>query len=111
MPADWTRTDTSEVARFEHDDAAVLPVRTDFPTRSAAQYNRGVRVDATGTVRVLFHKEALPSPSRGIHAGGTEADGVDAAIAFIRGRCPTHDRRLTTDAAGCRHCPECMEAT
>jgi len=22
-------------------------------------------------------------------------------------RCPNHDRRLTTDATGCLHCPTC----
>jgi len=109
LPANWTRTDTTEVARFERDDGAVLRVRTDLPTRSAAACNRGERVDATGEVRVLFHADPMPSPSSEIHTGGAEQDGIDVALAFIDGRCPDHDRQLTTDAAGCVHCPECTE--
>ncbi|NHX37184.1 MULTISPECIES: hypothetical protein [Halolamina] len=84
LPANWIETDTTELARFERDDGAVLRVRTELPTRSAAAFNRGERVDATGTVRVIFHAEPLPSSSSEIHAGGTEQDARDAALAFIR---------------------------
>jgi len=109
LPSNWTRVETSEVARFEHDDGAIVRVRTELPTRSATQCNRAEHTDATGTVTVLYHTDSLPSEGTELHTGGTEQDGVDAAIAFIQDRCPTHDRKLTTDAAGCRFCPACTE--
>lgn len=109
LPATWAETETTEIARFERDDGALIRIRRETPITSAERCNRGERVDADGTVRVLFHTEELPSTPDEIHSGGTVEDARDAALAFIRGRCAEHQRQLITDAAGCLHCPACME--
>lgn len=112
LPANWTETTTTEVARFERDDGAVLRVRTELPIRDAATFNDGHvgADDADGTPVVLFNREALPSDATEIHRGGTIDDARDAALAFLTDRCTEHDRQLVVDAAGCLHCPACTEA-
>jgi len=107
LPANWAETETTEIARYERDDGAVLRIRCETPITSAAKFNRGERVDADGTVRVLFHTEPLPSSGEEVHSGGTVEDARAAALAFIRGRCVDHQRQLVTDAAGVLHCPDC----
>jgi len=109
LPANWTETATSEIARFERDDGAVVRVRTDFAVRSAAEFNSATHSDASGTVIVLFDDadDERPEP---IHEGGTEADGRAAALAFVRDDyCMDHDRELVTDASGALFCPGCQE--
>jgi len=110
LPATWTEVKTTELARFEHTSGAVIRIRSEMPTRSAAEFNAATHTDATGQIRTLYHAEELPSEARELHAGGTEQDAREAALAFITNRCPEHDRELTTDAAGCLFCPACTEA-
>jgi len=107
LPANWTETDTTEIARFERADGAVLRIRRELPTRSADRCNRATHTDADGQLRVLYHTDSLPSPSQEIHTGGTVDDARMAALDYIRNRCTEHDRQLVTDAVGLLHCPAC----
>ncbi len=109
LPANWTETDTTEIARFERDDGAVLRIRRGLPTRSADRCNRATHTEADGQIRVLYHSEPLPSPSQEIHTGGTVDDARTAALDYICNHCTEHDRQLVTDAVGVLHCPACME--
>jgi len=80
LPANWTETRHNH---FERADGAVVRVRTDFPIRSAAEFNAATHTDATGTPEVLFH----PADESGyelVHRGGTEPDAREAALAYIR---------------------------
>jgi len=109
LPSNWTETDTAEIARFERDDGAVCRVLTKIPIRPEGATD-AIRPNLTEDIQVLYHKEQLPSPSCEIGTYGTEQAGRDAALAFIRGRCPEHQRQLVTDAVGVPHCPECTGA-
>jgi len=109
LPSNWIETDTAEIARFERDDGAVCRVVSKIPLRPDGATD-AIRPHTTEKVRVLFHLEQLPSPSREICTEETEQAGHDAAVAFIRGRCPEHQRQLVTDAVGVPHCPECTGA-
>lgn len=109
LPTNWTETMTTEVARFERDDGAVVRIRTDIPIRSAAKFNSASHFTGTGTVHVLF-EDADGEPPETIHEGGTEADGRAAALAFLHNYvCTDHQRELVADATDCLICPGCTD--